>query len=729
MFFLYIVLVLLSAVTASAVDLYGTITNRTSGQPVVAATVRIHGLQKGAVTDTAGKFKIAGLPTGVFSLVASRIGYKPSTITITLTDNTEHVVLTMLEASIVKQDVIVSASRRVQAVQDVPISVSTLNSSDVAERSITRLDDALRYVSGVSVVKDQVNIRGSSGFALGVGNRTMVLLDGFPLMSGDNGDIKFDVMPVSDIGRIEIIKGAGSALYGTGALGGVVTMFTAKPPAGTTITGRGFAGTYSKPRYSEWNYRASAPLSSGLDIRLTHSTPEITVSGSAAIRSDEGYRDFDKSLDGIAFGKFQWNLGANNHLTAFALYATHTGENFLYWKDLRYATFPPDAQDREQLLRSGKLAGGLEWAAFLDNRTTLTVRAGIFRTEFGNLINNVMQDSNHSVANSWNTDILATRVFSDQFTLTGGLNAKLNSVSADVYGEQFQALAAGFVQGEFSFTNGPILTLGVRLDHEKTATLPSYLELSPKFGISWHVTPSVALRASIGRGFRAPAIAERYANIRYGPFNVIPNPNLLAESSVSYEAGMHYTPEDAVLPVDIDIAVFNNELYDLIEPTFAMDDPSVPIIFQNVTRARILGAECTVRAILHPRLTAETGITGMLPTDLLTGQTLKYRNNVLWYSRAEYSITNRLQVGIDYRFQNKVEQVDDKLDAFIPNATARVPVHIVDARILYTVDIGIQQQLRLGVIGKNILDYYYAEAVANLSPTRQLLFQIEVLQP
>ena len=72
------------------------------------------------------------------------------------------------------------------------------------------------------------------------------------MLSGDNGDIKFDVMPVGDVERVEVVKGAGSALYGTGALGGVVSMFTSTPTEELQINGRLYGGLYTDLRHETW---------------------------------------------------------------------------------------------------------------------------------------------------------------------------------------------------------------------------------------------------------------------------------------------------------------------------------------------------------------------------------------------------------------------------------------------------------------------------------------------
>ena len=116
------------------------------------------------------------------------------------------------------------------------------------------------------MAKDQVSIRGSSGFALGLGSRVALLLDGFPMLSGDNGDMKFDALPFLNINRIEVIKGAGSALYGTSALGGVVSIFTTNPTSKPEYKIRTYGGFYTQPKYECWNVFDSPPTNYGVDL-------------------------------------------------------------------------------------------------------------------------------------------------------------------------------------------------------------------------------------------------------------------------------------------------------------------------------------------------------------------------------------------------------------------------------------------------------------------------------
>jgi outer membrane receptor protein involved in Fe transport len=271
-----------------------------------------------------------------------------------------------------------------------------------------------------------------------------------------------------------------------------------------------------------------------------------------------------------------------------------------------------------------------------------------------------------------------------------------------------------------------IFTAGLRADREETYSLPAQLEFSPKLGMSWKLLDALHLRASVGRGFRAATIAERYANIKYGPFDVKPNPNIKPETAWSAELGMRYSTTDWLIPIELDAAIFDNELYDLIEPTFAFDDPNVPIQFTNVTRARIIGMELTARTMVSKSVSIASGITAMLPKDLILNETLKYRNNILWYTLCSWNPVEPLEFQAEYRFQNRVQNIDNRLVLFVPDADARVASHVVDLRLFWTFKDMYSQRMRIGLVGRNIFNYNYTEVVANLSPTRSVVLQVEV---
>lgn len=230
-FIILIVSCACSVMQLHAGTIRGTILDSLDAIPLYGANIRVENTQFGARTNAEGKFAIDRLKKGEYKLRITYVGYSTQVIPVKLTsdDAVLNISINLLRKDVNSSTVIVSAGKRTQSVQEVPVSVTLLDQQAIQQRNVNRIDEVLRYVSGVNVARDQVSIRGSSGFALGIGSRVALLLDGFPMLSADNGDMKFDALPMPEINRVEVVKGAGSALYGTGALGGVVSLFTRNP--------------------------------------------------------------------------------------------------------------------------------------------------------------------------------------------------------------------------------------------------------------------------------------------------------------------------------------------------------------------------------------------------------------------------------------------------------------------------------------------------------------------
>ena len=87
----------------------------------------------------------------------------------------------------------------------------------------------------VHIVDGQANIRSGSGWSYGAGSRVMVMVDGMPLMNGDQGGVEWQLVPMENISQIEVIKGASSVLFGSSALNGTINIRTAYQPENLLI--------------------------------------------------------------------------------------------------------------------------------------------------------------------------------------------------------------------------------------------------------------------------------------------------------------------------------------------------------------------------------------------------------------------------------------------------------------------------------------------------------------
>ena len=176
---------LLACLLATAVAWGSSITGRVTsrgepaGEALIGATVLVKGTVRGATTNTQGEFRIPNILPGRYTLVVSMVGYNRETLPNVVVDEGKdtHVSVVLSAATVQMDQVVVTASRRQQSLEEVPVSLSVLDATQIAERNSLSLEDALRYIPGVNLTGFQVNIRGSSGYSRGAGSRVLMLLD------------------------------------------------------------------------------------------------------------------------------------------------------------------------------------------------------------------------------------------------------------------------------------------------------------------------------------------------------------------------------------------------------------------------------------------------------------------------------------------------------------------------------------------------------------------------
>ena len=122
-------------------------------------------------------------------------------------------------------EMVVTATRTMKQIQEVPASVSVVTAKDIERHNVTTIQEALQYVPGLYMNQakaqdDQIMLRGMDT------PNILVLVDGVQLNSAYNGAVNFDQIPVESIERIEVLRGAASSIYGGHAVAGVINITT-----------------------------------------------------------------------------------------------------------------------------------------------------------------------------------------------------------------------------------------------------------------------------------------------------------------------------------------------------------------------------------------------------------------------------------------------------------------------------------------------------------------------
>jgi iron complex outermembrane receptor protein len=717
------------AAQPNAGSLTGAATDAKTQELLTGVNVLLRGTIRGTITDAHGKYQLSGIPAGTYDVTFSLIGYTAETIhqiTI-LPDTSLRMDVRLMQAPIQADQVIVTASRREQSLREVPVSVSTVSSKMIADHVSVTLDDALRYVPGVYMMQDQVNIRGSSGYSRGVGSRVLILIDGLPYITGDTGEIPWETIPMFQIDRIEVVKGAGSALYGSNALGGVINVITKEIGEAPEFRFRLFNGIYAQPKYTEWDWSDKTRLNTGGFISYSSRTGPFGYLFSISRMVDESYRESDVYHRWGVYSKFSYNFSQYQSATLTANIQWRRHGNFFWWKSLNDVTRPADSQLGGEV---NSTRGNVSFAykEILSDRFFYSLKAIYF--------GNFWQDNiygrvgNTAASHTTQVDAQATYEPSPNHVITGGVVANYDRIITDIFGSHPGVGAGFYVQDELTPLPSLKLTAGIRYDWQRiwkeifaspAATSPS--QLNPKIGLTYSLSPTTTLRASYGEGFRYPSMSELFTSVNTGlsQITIAPNDSLKPERSVSFEIGGSQWLTERIY---LDVALFQNNFYDLIEA--GVKPAEFVIQFNNVTRARISGFELGMKADMFDRfLTSDISYTYIDPIDLSDNSVLKFRPRHLFYASvtAQY---RQWQIETSYRYVSRVEAIDENLVRLAPivDGDNRVPCSVVDAGVTYNLaKLGLP--LNIGLTVKNLTNYYYVELLGNLSPVRTYYFSVE----
>jgi len=226
-FFIMILLLLISNLFGQNLTLKGKITDSKNGEAIQGAIVFIN-YNYMAYTNNDGNYVIKGIHEGDYSIKVSRIGYKPVTVSIKI-DSINTIKDFVLEPSPIELDeVIVSTARTDKYLRNSPYSELLIPKEKIQNKPHQTLSDILKDEPGISLLRDgiwgtEVSIRGLNR------ENVVTLIDGSRIVTSTDIAARLSMINLNDVERIEIIKGASSSIYGSGATGGIVNIITKSP--------------------------------------------------------------------------------------------------------------------------------------------------------------------------------------------------------------------------------------------------------------------------------------------------------------------------------------------------------------------------------------------------------------------------------------------------------------------------------------------------------------------
>ena len=445
-----------------------------------------------------------------------------------------------------------------------PTVVSATRSHEVLAREelerhpARSLADVLGLALGVdaqarSPAQADLGLRGSTF------NQVVVLVDGIRVSDVQSGHYALDLaVPAAMIERIEIVRGTGSAMYGSDAIGGVVNIVTRSDSSFGEVATRvgSFGGTLGRG--------AVGATVRGTGLRL-----------GADVDRSSGHRD------GTDYRVTQARLAAERRVGVARISADAAVGARQFGAADFYSPYPSF-----ETTRSGTAA--LRALAPMGERFTL---AGALHTRRHSDVFTLVRDDPafyQNVHHSWQHggELSARFALASRLRAAVGgelLDARLRSARLGSHSERRRAV---FAEATLGRAGGASLDAGIR--HDRSSTVGAFV--SPSLGVSVPLPGGVRLRASTGRGFRAPTWTERYYR---DPANVADS-TLGVERFTAHEVGLRVAPAGWL---SADVALFERRAASLIDwarPESAATPPP-PWRTSNFARATYRGVEASAR--------------------------------------------------------------------------------------------------------------------------------------
>jgi vitamin B12 transporter len=564
---------------------------------------------------------------------------------------------------------VVSPGRRPQPAAASPASVSVLTGADLRRLGVRTVGEAIAFVPEAqarayggpgSLITP--SIRGSSA------EQVLVLLDGIPLNGVFAGTVDLSTIPIDDVERIEVLRGPFSAIYGSGALGGVISIITRRRAPPSLAAGGGSLGAIS-----------------------------LAASGGGVARLSLRYDSTggDRPNSDLRAGAFSLRLGEvkdeakNTRSWDLNLLATSAA------RGAPGSTAFPTPLARQDDRRIAAAFTAQRTSGMFTDRWRLT--AHLDRIAYRDPLFGL--DDRHDGA-AWGAEWLRTLRVSDRRVVAIGVDASMQQLSSTSVGERSATSGALYLQDDRALGERVVVSGGLRADWHSVFGA----QINPRIGLVYFVRPDLRLRLAAGRTYRGPTFADLYY-----PFDgfAAGNPNLRPEQAWSVDAGI----ESSIRPgLVVRAAAFWSDVRDLI---VWMPDAAFVWSPQNVGAASVLGASAELDGALSAVWRARGSLTWMRVADASGGLDLPNRPRV----SGSLSLTRSL-----YRGASLTASAVFAGERFADAAnTLRLPAYMTAA---LTAQVPVSEALLLRATIQNLFDARYEPVQGYPAPGRTVFVEM-----
>jgi len=639
---------------------------------------------------------------------------------------------------------VTTPSRAAQSIADVPASVEVIMPEQIQAAPGDTLDQKLQNLvpgiitsrsAGIYSQSGTLSMRGYSG-AQDTGARVLVMLDGMPLNSSATGGVIWNDLIFQDIERIEVVKGAGSSIYGANAMAGVINIIT-KSRKGYEVSAS--YGTYNTYRVGA---KAGFDMTDSLFLELSANTLQsdgyITTEESAR-RNNGVYKkaDVDMKQGGV---KAIYKTGDNIRLGLTYNYSErYNGEEFQ-----KNGFSSPDYRQNDTHMAQAKWEGrteqgsGWEIGGNFKNvhyeklQTNKDALAKVERQDYG--MNANLTSEFDGMTLTMGVDANNGAVFGKDLTYTTGAHygdddGKRYNIAPYIQAQKkfmenrLGILAglrydyAGFYDGYSRNTNGG----GIPQEYKDGKNLEdkNWEEFSPKVAVNYKYSDSISQYAGWSHGFNGPALENMVLAMWRGGRMQLPNEDLKPETSDTVETGFTVNPAEGLF---IEPNAYYTKTKDYIYTKYFTDGVTNYRQYQNIGEAQIYGFEIPVRyqagnlslsasyAQSHSKVLEgeEEGIS-------LNGKTLADAPHHIWAAGISYMFPHQTQLSVNWTHKGQ-SWVD-------VNNTTYIRGYSTTAVALTS---QISKAVQIGVSADNVFNERFLDSEDTLAPGRTITGSVKI---
>lgn len=540
------------------------------------------------------------------------------------------------KASTQLSTVVVTGTRTERDINDTPVRTQVVSHEDIEQEHARTVKEALENVPGVHLTK----VHGKSGYEVSMqglsGDQVLILIDGMPIIASTGSTVDLSQLGLADVQRIEVVKGALSAQYGSAAMGGVINIITRSPKPGFAGAIVADSGSYGQQNPSGKTFDLA---NNHLQARLEGGSQQWRVRVVGDLRNSDGFdpapntwaRPGDQIKRKHAKARVEWHPDPAGQ---FYL----QGSWFQEKSEIRFAQqFPgftieqskQEEATRKRLTGGGSWQWGQGWQLKLD---AMTANFNDDSLEFAS--QQVVANRQAELSLQHVTALLDLPMWGVHVPQLGlayhreTLEQFSNQTSElDRNGRVARDSKEIFFQDDIFLTRDLELLPGVRYQYDSDFGGHAAPKLNLRYVLVRDGNYTASMRAGWGSGYRVPNLKERHFRFDHSQLGyvVIGNPDLQPETSSSWQLGWNL---DWRNQLNIDISLFYNRLKNLIQ----VDQESAPVIngisqfrFGNINRAKTQGGEIAVQWLVNHSLDLSAAYTYTRTEDLSTSSELTRR--------------------------------------------------------------------------------------------------------